>query len=213
VSTRVFVVDDHRLVREALGHFIAREDDLEMAGEASTAVSALTQIEAAAPDVAVLDVRLPDGNGIEVCREIRSKHPEIKCLIFTGVDDSLLDAIMAGASGYITKGSGGNDVVAAIKKVAAGGSLTADPSVRKALDELRATGPAERGLTARELKVLELIGEGLTNREIAERLHLAEQTVKNYVSALLGKLGFQRRTQAAVYASELKRSRPAEGAG
>jgi two-component system, NarL family, response regulator DevR len=212
-STRVFVVDDHRLVREALTLFIAREDDLELAGEAATAADALRDIEAAAPDVAVLDVRLPDGDGIEVCREIRSKYPTIRCLIFTGVEDSLVDAVMAGASGYITKGSGGNDVVDAIRKVASGASLMSDPSAREALDALQAATPEARGLTAREVKVLELIGQGLTNREIADRLHLAEQTVKNYVSTLLGKLGFRRRTQAAVYATKLKRSGVIEDAG
>lgn len=203
---RVFLLDDHEVVRRGLADLIGLEDDLDVVGEAGTVADALVRIPATRPDVAVLDVRLPDGSGVEVCREIRSTHG-IPCLMLTSYadDEALFNAIVAGASGYVLKDIRGNDLVNAIRSVAAGRSLL-DPAVTaKVLERLR--NPAKNddrlaGLSDQEQRILELIGEGLTNRQIGERMHLAEKTVKNYVSSMLAKLGMERRTQAAAYAAK-----------
>ncbi len=207
---RVFIVDDHELVRRGLIDLLSATDDLIIVGEAATAGDALRRIPAVAPDVALLDARLPDGSGIDVCREIRSSQENVRCLILTSYDDdeALFAAVMAGASGYLLKQTGGNSLVEGIRQVAAGRSLL-DPAVtEKLLDRLRnpvAADPLADTLTAREREILDLIADGCTNRQIGERLFLAEKTVKNYVSGLLTKLGMQRRTQAAVYGANLRK--------
>jgi DNA-binding NarL/FixJ family response regulator len=208
VSIRVFLLDDHEIVRRGLRELLEADGELEVVGEAGTAEEALRRVPAAKPDVAVLDVRLPDGDGVEVCREIRSKHPSVQCLMLTSYadDEALFDAIMAGAAGYVLKQIRGTELVDAIKKVAAGQSLL-DPSVTARVLERLRTGSAQdeklEGLTDQERRILDLLAEGLTNREIADRMFLAEKTVKNYVSNLLAKMGMQRRTEAAVYAARL----------
>jgi two-component system, NarL family, response regulator DevR len=208
VAIRVFLVDDHEVVRRGLKDLLDAEDDIEVVGDAATAGMALAGIAATAPDVAVLDVRLPDGNGVEVCREVRARDPRIACLMLTsfGDDEALFDAIMAGAAGYLLKDIRGNDLVEAVRHVATGESLL-DPSVTgKVLDRLRKGNdedPRLSSLSDQERKILVLIAEGLTNRQIAERMHLAEKTVKNYVSNLLAKLGMHRRTEAAVFYTQL----------
>jgi two-component system response regulator DevR len=215
---RVFILDDHELVRRGLTDLLTTTDDLVIVGEAATAADALHRIPAAAPDVALLDARLPDGSGIDVCREIRSSYENVRCLILTSHDDdeALFAAVMAGASGYLLKQIGGNNLLQGIRQVAAGRSLL-DPAVtEKLLDRLRnpvKPDPVAGKLTAREREILDLIAEGCTNRQIGERLFLAEKTVKNYVSGLLTKLGMQRRTQAAVYGAALRRrpGRPSSG--
>ncbi len=209
-QVRVFLLDDHEIVRRGVRELLESEPDLVVVGEAGDAAGAFARIPALKPDVAVLDVRLPDLDGVQVCRELRSRMPDLACLMLTSFadDDALLDAILAGASGYVLKQIRGADLVGAIRTVAAGGSLL-DPAVTRAvLDRLRAPAPVGvlSGLTEQERRILELIGEGLTNREIGARMHLAEKTVKNYVSALLSKLGLQRRTQVAVLATELRTS-------
>jgi two-component system, NarL family, response regulator DevR len=203
---RVFLLDDHEIVRRGLRELLESEDDIEIVGESGLAQEAIRRIPALRPDVAVLDGRLPDGSGVDVCREIRSRHPEIAALILTSFDDdeALFSAIMAGAAGYVLKQVRGNDLVQTIRLVAAGKS-TLDPAVtQQVLDRLR-NGPTEdpalAALTTQERRILELIGEGMTNRQIADAMFLAEKTVKNYVSGLLAKLGFQRRTQAAIFAT------------
>lgn len=206
---RVFLLDDHELVRRGLTDLISTTRDITVVGEAGTAGDALRRIPAAAPDVALLDARLPDGSGIDVCRDLRSAHPEVRCLILTSYDDdeALFAAVMAGASGYLLKQIGGSSLIDGIRHVAAGRSLL-DPAVTtKLMDRLRAPvkeDPLVASLTPREREILDLIADGLTNREIGERLYLAEKTVKNYVSGMLAKLGMQRRTQAAVYGSGLR---------
>ncbi len=208
MTIRVFLLDDHEIVRRGVRDLIDAEDDLTVVGEAGTAEEALGRIAAVGTEVAVLDVRLPDGNGVEVCREIRSRHPEIRCLMLTSFsdDEALFDAITAGAAGYVLKQIRGSDLVDSIRRVAAGQSLL-DPAVTaRVLDRLRkGVEDDERlgRLTEQERRILELLAEGLTNRQIAERLYLAEKTVKNYVSNLLTKLGMERRTEAAVYAARL----------
>ena len=203
----IFLLDDHEVVRRGLAALLESTDDIRVVGESGSAQEATRIIPALRPDVAVLDGRLPDGSGIDVCREIRSRAPEIAALILTSYDDdeALFSAIMAGAAGYVLKQVRGQDLVDAVRRVAAGQSLL-DPAVtQQVLDRLR-EGPKQdkalSGLTDQERRVLELIGEGLTNRAIGERLFLAEKTVKNYVSSLLSKLGLERRTQAAVFASK-----------
>jgi two-component system response regulator DevR len=211
---RVFLLDDHEVVRRGLRDLLEAAGGLEVVGEAGTADEALRRIPPTRPDVAIVDVRLPDGNGVDVCREIRSAHPEVQCLILTSFsdDEALFQAIMAGAAGYLLKQIRGTDLVDAVRRVAEGQSLL-DPAVTaRVLDRLR-TPPADderlARLTDQERRILDLIAEGLTNRQIAQRIHLAEKTVKNYVSNLLAKLGMERRTQAAVYAARLKdRPRP-----
>ena len=205
---RVFLMDDHEVVRRGLKDLLEAEGEFEVVGEAGTAAQALARVPALNPQVAVLDVRLPDGDGITVCRELRSRLPELACLMLTSFsdDEALFDSIMAGASGYLLKQVGGTDLVGAVRTVAAGGSLI-DPKLTAAvMGRLRSGGPKDplAALTAQERRILDLIGEGLTNRQIGERLFLAEKTVKNYVSSLLAKLGIERRVQAAVMVSEIK---------
>jgi DNA-binding NarL/FixJ family response regulator len=206
---KVFLLDDHEIVRRGVRELLEAEEDIEVVGEAGTAESALARIPALRPDVAVLDVRLPDGNGVSVCRDIRSQLPEISCLMLTsfGDDDALFDAIMAGAAGYVLKQIRGTDLVGAVRTVASGGSLL-DPEaagrvMRRMRDQAEEHDPLA-GLTPQERRILDLIGEGLTNRQIGEQMFLAEKTVKNYVSALFAKLGMERRTQAAAFAVRLR---------
>ncbi|MFE4977630.1 response regulator [Kitasatospora sp. NPDC056651] len=202
---RVFLLDDHEVVRRGVHDLLSVEDDIEVVGEAGTATEALTRIPAVHPDVAVLDVRLPDGNGVEVCREIRSRLPEIKCLMLTSFsdDEALFDSIMAGASGYVLKAIRGTDLITAVRDVAAGRSLLDPVATSRVLARLRDGGEKEderlAQLTKQERRILDLIGEGMTNRQIGNELHLAEKTVKNYVSSLLAKMGMERRTQAAAF--------------
>jgi DNA-binding NarL/FixJ family response regulator len=208
---RVFLLDDHEVVRRGVAELLEAESDLSVVGEASTAAEALARVPAARPDVAVLDVRLPDGDGVTVCRELRSRLPDLRCLMLTSFadDDALFDAIMAGASGYVLKQIRGTDLVGAVRTVANGQSLLDPRTTAQVLERMRSAaekkGPVA-GLSEQERTVLTLIGEGLTNREIGERMFLAEKTVKNYVSHLLAKLGMQRRTQAAILATELRRT-------
>jgi two-component system response regulator DevR len=209
---RIFLMDDHELVRRGLVDLLKSEPGLTVVGEAATAAEALRRIPGAKPDVALLDGRLPDGSGIDVCRDIRASHPEIRCVILTSYDDdeALFAAIMAGASGYLLKEVGGSSLVAGIRQVAEGRSLI-DPAVtQKLLERLR--NPVKEAskldaLTPREKEILNLITDGYTNRQIGEQLFLAEKTVKNYVSLLLTKLGMQRRTQAAVFGSQAREGR------
>jgi two-component system, NarL family, response regulator DevR len=205
----VFLLDDHEVVRRGVRDLLEVEPDIKVVGEAGTASSALARIPALRPDVAVLDVRLPDGDGVTVCREIRSRMPEVACLMLTsfGDDDALFDAIMAGAAGFVLKQIRGTDLVGAVRTVASGQSML-DPGaagqVMARLRDHRDNKPDPlAGLTPQERRLLELIGEGLTNRQIGERLFLAEKTVKNYVSVLFVKLGMERRTQAAAYAARV----------
>ena len=201
----VFLLDDHEVVRRGVRDLLEAEPDITVIGEAGTASSALARIPALKPDVAVLDVRLPDGDGVSVCREIRSRMPEVACLMLTsfGDDEALFDAIMAGAAGYVLKQIRGTDLVGAVRTVASGQSMLDPRAASQLMARLRDQSARQdplAGLSAQERKILELIGEGLTNRQIGERMFLAEKTVKNYVSALFAKLGMERRTQAAAYA-------------
>jgi len=205
---RVFLLDDHEIVRRGVRELLEGQPDIIVIGEADTAAAALARIPALRPNVAVLDVRLPDGDGVSVCREIRSQLPEVACLMLTsfGDDEALFDAVMAGAAGYVLKQIRGTDLVGAVRTVASGQSMldakAASQLMARLRDTTRKRDPLE-GLTGQERKILELIGEGLTNRQIGERLYLAEKTVKNYVSALFQKLGMERRTQAAAYAARV----------
>jgi DNA-binding NarL/FixJ family response regulator len=210
MTVRVYLLDDHEVVRRGIRDLLEAEG-LEVVGESGLAREAAARIPALRPDVCVLDARLPDGSGIDVCREVRSVDPSIRALILTSYDDdeALFAAIMAGAAGYVLKQIGGQDLVEAIRHVAEGGSLL-DPSVTaRVLERMRTGSPEQpdelRALTEREREILTLIAEGLTNRQIGERLYLAEKTVKNNVSNLLAKLGLERRTQAAVLAAKLLR--------
>jgi DNA-binding NarL/FixJ family response regulator len=204
----VFLLDDHEVVRRGLRALLESAGDITVVGESGRAQEAVTRITALRPNVAVLDARLPDGSGIEVCRAVRAAVPEVGALILTSYDDdeALFAAIMAGASGYVLKEIAGQDLVGAVRQVAAGNSLI-DPSLTaRVLDRVRngpSTVPELSELTEQELKLLGLIAEGLTNRQIGERMFLAEKTVKNYVSSILSKLGLERRTQAAVLAAKL----------
>lgn len=214
MAIRVFLLDDHEIVRRGLADLIGLEEDLEVVGEAGTADEALHRIPAARPDVAVLDVRLPDRSGVEVCRDMRDTMPEVHCLMLTSYadDEALFDAIMAGASGYVLKEIRGTDLVDAIRQVAAGRSLLDPIATQRVLERLRKGEEQDArlaALTDQERRILELIGDGLTNRQIGERLHLAEKTVKNYVSSLLAKMGMERRTQVAAYVARME----AEGKG
>ena len=205
---KVFLLDDHEIVRRGVKDMLETEPDITVIGEAGTAESELARIPALRPDVAVLDVRLPDGDGVTVCREIRSRMPEVACLMLTsfGDDEALFDAIMAGAAGYVLKQIRGTDLVGAVRTVAAGDSMLDPEAASKVMARMREQASRKdplAGLTTQERKILELIGEGLTNRQIGERMFLAEKTVKNYVSALFAKLGMERRTQAAAYASRI----------
>lgn len=207
---RVFLVDDHEVVRRGLIDLLSADPELDVIGEADSVSQALARIPAAQPDVAVLDVRLPDGNGIELCRDLLSHMPNLRRLMLTSFtsDEAMLDAILAGASGYVVKDIKGMELAQAIKDVGAGKSLLDNRAATALMSKLR--GDAERsdplsGLTQQERVLLDLLGEGLTNKQIAARMFLAEKTVKNYVSRLLAKLGMERRTQAAVFASKLDR--------
>jgi DNA-binding NarL/FixJ family response regulator len=216
MTIRVFLLDDHEVVRRGLRELLEVEDDLEVVGESGSAAEATRRIPALRPDVAVLDARLPDGSGIDVCRDIRSVDPSVHALILTSYDDdtALFAAIMAGASGYVLKDVRGNDLVDGIRRVAAGQSLL-DPAVTaRVLERLRngpEMDPRLAGLTEQERRILDHIAEGKTNRQIGEQMFLAEKTVKNYVSSLLAKLGMQRRTQAAVFAATLNKTEDPKG--
>jgi two-component system response regulator DevR len=207
-AIRVFLLDDHELVRQGIRRVLESSGEIEIVGEADTIAEGTAQIATLQPHVAVLDVRLPDGSGIEACRTIRSVDPTVKALILTSYDDdeALFAAIMAGAAGYVLKEIRGTDLVDAVRRVAAGHSLI-DPAVTARLLERVRTGPLGGSelsmLTPQETRLLGYIAEGLTNREIAEQMSLAEKTVKNYVSSVLAKLGVGRRAQAAVIASRL----------
>lgn len=211
MAVRIFLLDDHEVVRRGLRELLEAEDDLEVVGEADTAETALQRIPPTRPDVAILDVRLPDGDGVEVCREIRSRHPEVQCLMLTSFadDEALFSAIMAGAAGYLLKQVRGTDLVDGIRRVARGESLLDPHLTARVLERLREK-PADDelgSLSDQERRIFELIGEGLTNRQIGERMFLAEKTVKNYVSNLFAKLGLSRRTEAAAYAARLAERR------
>ena len=206
---RVFLLEDHEVMRQGLSMVLSAEPDIEVVGDAGTVASALVRLPAVRPEVAILDVRLPDGDGISACREIRSVLPDVACLMFTAYEDdqALLGAVMAGAAGYVLKGTPVRDVVEAVRVVATGKSILDAGAAQRIITQLRGGTPGGSqgddrvaSLTAQEKRVLDLIGEGLTNRQIAERMSLAEKTAKNYVSALLMKLGLQRRSQAAVVA-------------
>jgi DNA-binding NarL/FixJ family response regulator len=209
MTIRVFLLDDHEVVRRGVAALLEAESDIEVVGEAGTADHALARIPAARPDVAVLDVRLPDGDGVTVCREIRSAMPEVACLMLTSFSDeqALFDAVMAGAAGYVLKQIHGSDLVSAVRTVAAGESLLDPHSTAQMLARLRERQTRKdplAALTDQERQILELIGEGLTNRQIGQRLFLAEKTVKNYVSNLFAKLDMHRRTQAAAFVAQLR---------
>jgi len=206
---RVFLLDDHEVVRRGLHELLSMEDDITVVGEAGSAEEARTRIPLVHADVAVLDVRLPDGSGVEVCRDVRDTAPDTRCLMLTSFadDEALFDAIVAGASGYVLKDIRGTDLVDAVRAVAAGRSLLDPDATSRVLARLRTpehTDERLAALTEQERKILELIGEGLTNRQIGERLFLAEKTVKNYVSSILAKLGMERRTQAAAFVVRLE---------
>jgi DNA-binding NarL/FixJ family response regulator len=212
MTISVFLLDDHEIVRRGLANLLEGEDDITVVGEAASAVQALVRVPALRPDVAVLDVRLPDGDGVGVCRELRSSvTPPPACLMLTSHsdDEALFGAIMAGASGYLLKQVSGVDLVGAIRAVAAGGSLLDPTAAATVLERMRRGGmpddPRYASLSPQERRILHHIADGMTNRRIGAEMHLAEKTVKNYVSSLLHKLGFTRRTEAAVFATELRR--------
>jgi len=217
VGISVFLLDDHEIVRRGIAQLLESEDDIEIVGEASSAAQALARVPALRPDVAILDVRLPDGDGVSVCRDLRSAvTPPPACLMLTSYsdDEALFGAIMAGASGYLLKQVAGIDLVGAVRTVAAGGSLLDPRATAAVLKRLRKgdepDDPRFESLSPQERRILALIADGLTNRQIGAKLFLAEKTVKNYVSSLLHKLGFSRRTEAAVYSAE-RRSSGASG--
>ena len=203
----VFLVDDHEIVRRGVRDLLDSTDDISVIGEAGTVVDALFLIPQNLPDILVLDVRLPDGSGIEVCREIRSEHPEVRCLMLTAFeeDDALLNAVLAGADGFVLKKIQGNELVEAVRAIAGGRSLLDATNLDSARGRLRSRGDNADArlqyLTPQELRILECLADGLTNRQIAEKMFLAEKTVKNYVSSLLSKMGVSRRTEAAVIAA------------
>lgn len=216
---RVFLLDDHEVVRRGVHDLLDDEPDITVIGEAANVEQALVRVPALRPQVAVLDVRLPDGDGVTVCRELRSQMPELACLMLTSFDDeeALLDSIMAGASGYVLKQIQGSDLVSAVRTVARGQSLLDPSATAKLMARLRQGQEPEPepdalpGLTDREREILALIGEGLTNRQIGQRLYLAEKTVKNHISRLLAKLGVERRIQAAVIATQAQDRRKQAG--
>ncbi|AZI59350.1 DNA-binding response regulator [Nakamurella antarctica] len=206
---KVFMVDDHEVVRRGVADLLEEQIDMTVVGQAGSVAEALARIPAAKPDVAVLDIRLPDGNGVELCRELRSMMPDLSCLMFTSYPDeqAMVDAVLAGAAGYVIKDIRGLDLISAIRTVGSGKSLLDNRAAAVLMNRLRQSvenpGPAA-GLSVQERTLLDLIGEGLTNRQIAERMFLAEKTVKNYVSHLLTKLGMARRTQIAVLSTQLR---------
>lgn len=207
---RVFLVDDHEVVRRGVADLLGSEPDLEIVGEAGTAREAIARVPAIAPDVVVLDVRLPDGDGVTVCRELRSRMPSVACLMLTSFadDEALYDAILAGAAGYVLKQVRGTELVDAVRTVAGGGSTLDPRAAAQVMARLRADAhPADdplASLTTQERRILALVGRGMTNRQIGEELFLAEKTIKNYVSSILAKLGLERRVQAAVLATKLE---------
>ncbi|MDT0545432.1 response regulator transcription factor [Streptomyces sp. DSM 41529] len=221
----IFLLDDHEILRRGVHELLSGEPDMAVVGEAGTVAEALARIPDAHPDVALLDLRLPDGSGVEVCREVRAHHPEVRCLMLSSFadDTALIDAIMAGAYGYVLKDIGSDELLAAVRDVAAGRSLLDPAATARMLERVRAGGGAglstgtgtgmaaarlgddlSADLTDQERRILVLIGEGLTNRAIGERLHLAEKTIKNYVSGVLAKLGMERRSQAAAYVARFQ---------
>lgn len=205
---RIFLLDDHEVVRRGVANLLELEGDLTVVGEAGSIAEAMARVPATRPDVAVFDVRLPDGSGVEACRDLRDRTPGTVYLMLTSYadDEALFEAIMAGASGYVLKDIRGNDLVDAIRTVASGKSLLDPALTQRVLERIRAGRNGDGRLTAlsdQERRILELIGEGLTNRQIGDRLHLAEKTVKNYVSSLLAKLGMERRTQAAAFVTRM----------
>ena len=211
MAISVFLLDDHEIVRRGIAQLLTAEDDIEVVGEAGTAAQALARMPALRPDVAILDVRLPDGDGVTVCRDVRSAiTPPPACLMLTSYsdDEALFGAIMAGASGYLLKQVAGTDLVGAVRTLAAGGSLLDPKATQVVLERLRKGAEPEdprfASLSPQEKRILELIADGLTNRQIGAEMYLAEKTVKNYVSSLLHKLGMSRRTEAAVYATEIR---------
>jgi two-component system response regulator DevR len=214
VTIRVFLVDDHEIVRRGVAEMLLSSGEFELVGEAGTVEQALQRLAGTAVDVAVLDVRLPDGNGVELCREIRSRHPEIKCLMLTSFsdDEALVDAAVAGAHGFALKQLRGTDIVDAVRTIAAGKSLMDPSTTKRALARLAEGSETDRTLlplTEQERRIFDLIGEGMSNRQIANEVFLAEKTIKNYVSSILAKLGMSRRTEAAALAARLdERSRP-----
>ncbi len=214
-DVRVFLVDDHEVVRQGVRSLIDASGDLLVVGEADSVETGLARVLAVQPDVAILDVRLPDGNGVELCREIRSRLPQVSCLMLTSYsdDEALFEAIIAGASGYVLKQVRGGELIDAIRRVARGEHLL-DPAVTgRVMKRLSSPSPDDArlaSLTAREREVLDLIGQGLTNRQIGERMYLAEKTVKNYVSGLLAKMGMERRTEAAVFVARREAAQPAD---
>ncbi len=211
----MFLVDDHEVVRQGVRSLIDASGDLLVVGEADSVETGLARVLAVQPDVAILDVRLPDGNGVELCREIRSRLPHVSCLMLTSYsdDEALFEAIIAGASGYVLKQVRGGELIDAIRRVARGEHLL-DPAVTgRVMKRLSSPSPDDArlaSLTAREREVLDLIGQGLTNRQIGERMYLAEKTVKNYVSGLLAKMGMERRTEAAVFVARREAAQPAD---
>jgi two-component system response regulator DevR len=212
---RVFLLDDHEVVRRGVRDLLESADDIEVVGEAGTAAEALERVPSVAADVAVLDVRLPDGTGVDVCRELRSQYPELRCLMLTSFndDEALFDAVVAGAAGYVLKEVRGSDLIEGVRRVAAGESLLDPHATARVIERLRNPPPEDdrvASLSPQERRILGLLAEGLTNRQIAERLYLAEKTIKNYVSNLLMKLGMQRRTEAAVFAARLQQRNPPE---
>lgn len=208
---RVFLLDDHEVVRRGVAEMLESSGTIEVVGEASTCAQAIDRIPTLRPDVAILDVQLPDGSGVDVCREMKAAELDLKCLMLTSFvdDDALLNAIIAGASGYVLKQIRGNDLIGAVQTVAAGGSLLDPSATARVMQRIRSEAtkvdPLSE-LTEQERKILDLIGEGMTNRQIGEELYLAEKTVKNYVSSILAKLGLQRRTQAAVFVTRNRQS-------
>jgi two-component system response regulator DevR len=207
--TTVFLVDDHEVVRRGVTDLLSAQDGLEVVGDAGSVAEALARIPALRPDVAVLDVRLPDGSGVELCRDLRSKMPELACLMLTSFTDeqAMFDAVLAGASGYVIKDVRGNDIVNAVREVGAGRSLLDGRAASALMNRFRArteTPDPLAELTEKERQVLTYIGDGLTNREIGQQMFLAEKTVKNYVSVVLSKLGMQRRVQAAVLSHQIQ---------
>ena len=209
MTIRVFLLDDHEMVREGLRSLLESDEEIEVVGEAASVAEALTRIPLARPDVAILDVRLEDGSGIEVCREVRSTHPEIICLMLTSFadDEALYASVMAGAAGYVLKQIRGRDLADDVKKVAAGASLIDPRTVAQVVERLAhppTTAHELDRLSPQELRLLDFIAEGLTNRQIAEAMFLSEKTVKNYVTGLLNKLNMNNRTEAAILATKLK---------
>lgn len=208
MAVRIFLLDDHEIVRRGLRELFEAHDDLEVVGEASNAEEAMIRVPPTRPDVAVLDVRLPGASGIEVCRDLRAAMPQLRCLMLTSFadDDALFSAILAGASGYLLKQIRGAELVTAVRRVAEGQSLIDPALTASVMDRLRGKQEDERiaKLSPQERRILDLIAEGKTNRQIGAEMYLAEKTVKNYVSNLLAKMGFARRTEAAVYAARSK---------